>query len=61
MIRAIIEMAHGLNYKVLAEGVETQSQLNFLKNKCEGVQGFLLGKPMIAKDFERFFNKTLHE
>jgi diguanylate cyclase (GGDEF)-like protein len=61
MIGAIIEMAHGLNYKVLAEGVETQSQLNFLKNKCEGVQGFLLGKPMVAQDFEQFFNKTLRQ
>jgi len=35
-----------LNIPILAEGVETQSQLNFLaKEKCDEVQGFLIGKP----------------
>ncbi|MBI2707818.1 MAG: EAL domain-containing protein [Proteobacteria bacterium] len=60
IIRAIIDMAHGLKYKVLAEGVETQDQLDFLQNKqCEGVQGYFLGKPMVARDFEQFFKKSL--
>ncbi len=58
LINAIIDMAHGLAYKVLVEGVETQAQLDFLKNKhCESVQGYFLGKPMVAEDFEKFFEK----
>ncbi len=56
IIQAIIDIAHSLNYKVLAEGVETQAQLDFLKSKnCGGIQGYLLGKPMSAKGFEQFF------
>jgi diguanylate cyclase (GGDEF)-like protein/PAS domain S-box-containing protein len=46
IVRAIITLGHSLNIPILAEGVETQSQLNFLaKEKCDEVQGFLIGKP----------------
>ncbi len=45
--RTIIRMAEGLNYQVVAEGVETPAQLSFLRdNGCRLVQGFLLYKPM---------------
>jgi EAL domain-containing protein (putative c-di-GMP-specific phosphodiesterase class I) len=47
IINAIIDMSHNLNYDVLAEGVETQKQLEFLKNKkCEIIQGYYFGIPM---------------
>ncbi|MGI2024616.1 EAL domain-containing protein [Shewanella glacialipiscicola] len=49
---AIIALAHSLELSVVAEGVETQDQLNFLALQgCDQVQGFLLSKPLIAEDF----------
>jgi diguanylate cyclase (GGDEF)-like protein/PAS domain S-box-containing protein len=46
IVRAIITLGHSLNIPILAEGVETQSQLDFLaKEKCDEVQGFLIGRP----------------
>lgn len=46
IISAIISMSHSLQLSVVAEGVETQEQLNFLKeHNCDEIQGFLLGKP----------------
>jgi len=50
---AIIAMAHGLNLKVVAEGVETQGQFNYLRSKsCDEMQGFLFGPGVPAQDFE---------
>ena len=46
IVRAVIGLARGLNIPVLAEGVETQAQLNFLTAEhCDKVQGFLIGRP----------------
>ncbi|MCG6206361.1 EAL domain-containing protein [Rhodopseudomonas sp. HC1] len=46
IIEAIIDLAHRLNLPVIAEGVETESQLAFLAGAgCEEVQGYLIGKP----------------
>jgi diguanylate cyclase (GGDEF)-like protein/PAS domain S-box-containing protein len=54
--RAIIAMAHSLNLTVIAEGVETLAQLNFLRgHHCDEVQGFLLGRPMSAAQFSTLF------
>jgi EAL domain-containing protein (putative c-di-GMP-specific phosphodiesterase class I) len=50
IVRAIISMAHGLNLKVVAEGVETNGQLNFLlRRRCDEAQGFYFGKPVPAE------------
>ncbi len=52
IVRIIIALARGLNLPVLAEGVETQSQLNFLaKESCDEVQGYLIGRPMPIADY----------
>ncbi len=55
---AIIQMGHSLGLDVLAEGVETQTQLEFLKQeKCDFVQGYYTGRPMPAALFiENFAN-----
>jgi len=56
LIRAIISMGRALNLEIIAEGVETATQLNFLRDAhCDEVQGYLLGKPMSAVDFDRSF------
>ncbi|WP_323156023.1 putative bifunctional diguanylate cyclase/phosphodiesterase [Pseudomonas alvandae] len=52
--RAIIAMAHGLSLKVVAEGVERQGQLDFLKNEqCDEVQGYLISRPVDAEGLAR--------
>ncbi|MFM0592540.1 MULTISPECIES: putative bifunctional diguanylate cyclase/phosphodiesterase [Paraburkholderia] len=52
IVSAIIALAHSLEMDVVAEGVETESQLDMLKAMmCDEMQGFLLGKPLSADDF----------
>ena len=54
IVRTIITMAHNLNLKVVAEGVETEVQYNFVKqHRCDAVQGFLFGKPVPAEEMEK--------
>lgn len=47
IVRAVIDLGHGLEMSIVAEGVETVDQLAFLAREgCDGVQGYLLGKPL---------------
>jgi EAL domain-containing protein (putative c-di-GMP-specific phosphodiesterase class I) len=47
MVQKIIEIGHELNMQVVAEGVETQDQLNLLREKgCDGAQGYLISRPL---------------
>jgi diguanylate cyclase (GGDEF)-like protein len=51
IIRAIIAMAHSLNLEVIAEGVETQSQLEHLRaTGCDQIQGYYFSRPIPASD-----------
>jgi EAL domain-containing protein (putative c-di-GMP-specific phosphodiesterase class I) len=55
IIRAVIAMGNSFNLQVLAEGVETQEQLKFLKDEqCHEAQGFLFSKPLAVREFEDF-------
>lgn len=48
---AIINMAHSLKLKAIAEGVETTEQMNFLRTlKCDEMQGFVFSRPLPAED-----------
>ena len=59
IVRAILAMAHSLNIKVVAEGVETEKQLQFLKEAgCDGAQGFHIGRPMPSPEFAEQFLKS---
>jgi EAL domain-containing protein (putative c-di-GMP-specific phosphodiesterase class I) len=53
----IITMAHSLGLKVVAEGVETREQLNFMREHgCDSMQGYFLSKPLPVEQFESFLN-----
>jgi diguanylate cyclase (GGDEF)-like protein len=53
LVEAIIKLAHTLNLKVIAEGVETEEQLNFLRRlKCDEWQGYLFSKALPVADFD---------
>ena len=54
IVRALIELAHSLGLKVVAEGVETEAVLNELRRMgCDMVQGFHFSQPLPAADFRR--------
>lgn len=56
LIKAIISMAHQLDLKVIAEGVETELQRDLLVEMgCDFAQGYLYSKPVIADEFAGFF------
>jgi diguanylate cyclase (GGDEF)-like protein/PAS domain S-box-containing protein len=51
IVRATISMAHSMDLRVVAEGVETEEQLIFLRNlRCDMIQGYLLGVPLPARE-----------
>ena len=61
IVRGMIRLAHSLSLEVVAEGAETDDQLQQLKRmKCDTVQGYILAKPMPFNDFMRFAENS-HE
>ncbi|SFC72346.1 sensor domain-containing protein [Pseudoalteromonas denitrificans] len=59
LCEAIIVMAHKLGLQVIAEGVETQAQMQLLKNAhCDFIQGFLISKPISAKKFTQQLKRS---
>jgi EAL domain-containing protein (putative c-di-GMP-specific phosphodiesterase class I)/CheY-like chemotaxis protein len=55
---AIISLAHNLKLSVIAEGVETEAQLNFLRRRdCDEMQGYFFSKPVPADAFEKMLRE----
>lgn len=65
IVRSTIELAHGLGYQVVAEGVENEASLALLKSfGCDQIQGYYLSKPLTAEavaDWQKdYVEKTVH-
>jgi diguanylate cyclase (GGDEF)-like protein/PAS domain S-box-containing protein len=69
IVKAIVSMAHSLGIKVVAEGVETEGQLEILRSMrwdiskeliCDSVQGFLYSKPVPAEAITELLEQDLH-
>ncbi len=59
IVDAIISMAHSLELKVIAEGVEIKEQNDYLKNKnCDFIQGYYYSKPISYKKLQNFLNNN---
>ncbi len=60
IVKAIIAMAHALRIKVVAEGVETKEQSEFLHlHNCDEIQGYLFSPPVPEKEFAELLEKRL--
>jgi diguanylate cyclase (GGDEF)-like protein/PAS domain S-box-containing protein len=58
IVTTIVNMAHGLKLEVVAEGVETEAQLSFVRAcGCDCAQGYLFGRPLPGEEFERLLAK----
>ena len=56
--RAIIDLGHALGHTVIAEGVESEEQLSYLRDHgCDEGQGYLFGRPMPAEAFEALLKR----
>jgi EAL domain-containing protein (putative c-di-GMP-specific phosphodiesterase class I) len=56
----IINLAHNLKLKAVAEGVETTAQADFLRSKgCDELQGYLISRPVSAEDLVSLFDRNL--
>ena len=60
IIRAIIDMAHHMNILVIAEGAETEEQVDFLReNGCDYIQGYYFSKPLPQDEFDELLNTLI--
>lgn len=58
IIKNIIQMAHSMELKVIAEGVETEDQLSILKRmECDYIQGYYFSKPLPANQLEELLER----
>ena len=59
VIKHVVDLCHDLNMRCVAEGIETDSQIELLKKLgCDKLQGYKIGKPMLPEDFLRQFGNN---
>lgn len=59
IVRSIISLGHRLDLRVIAEGVETLAELDFLRMRgCDEIQGYYFSRPLPADEFERFIHSN---
>ena len=59
IVRAVIQLGHGLGQQIVAEGVETLAQLELLRNEgCDAFQGYLCAPPLTAQECEAFLRQA---
>ena len=59
IVSSVISMAHSLNMKVMAEGVENETQMDFLKaHRCDRLQGFFYSVPLSNTSLTRFIDEN---
>jgi diguanylate cyclase (GGDEF)-like protein/PAS domain S-box-containing protein len=59
IIRAVIALSRGLNMPVVAEGVETETQRQFLADEgCDAIQGYLIGRPMPIEGYAKLVGRA---
>ncbi|MBW4572749.1 MAG: EAL domain-containing response regulator [Tolypothrix carrinoi HA7290-LM1] len=59
--KALIQMGHNLNLNVVAEGVETEAELAYLRqHNCDAMQGFLFSRPLGVPEFEKLLFADKH-
>ncbi|MFK5894935.1 MAG: EAL domain-containing protein, partial [Pseudomonadota bacterium] len=60
MVSTILNLAKTFDLNIVAEGVETLEQMNFLAQKhCDVLQGFYFSKPISDTEFERFYYENI--
>jgi len=60
LVSLILDIARYLKVSVVAEGVETEKQLEILRNgKCDLVQGYYFSRPLPSEDFEKLIEKEI--
>ncbi len=61
IVHSVIQLAHNLKLKVIAEGVETQKQAEHLRREgCDEVQGYYFGHPMPAAELQKLLQSTVN-
>jgi EAL domain-containing protein (putative c-di-GMP-specific phosphodiesterase class I) len=60
LVKTMISMGHGLGLSVVAEGIETEEQLHFLRQEgCDYGQGYLFSKPLPGSQFQSYLQSQI--